>query len=438
MKQLILPCLLIMTMLLSACMSAGNEHENKSEQNAGGDTPDSLSGSAGDPVPAPSSDTHALSSDELDALWAYLEGKWIPVDPNAGENECPVYCFFRTEDSGYGLANFNGFGSGGIRWTFDAAFETDNVHTLEAISDNTEGMTIVECDPGTGTRFTLAFSEERLTLSWSRPVRVEWEKAPRQDPPMTLGARVPTDVELKQLEQSAKDVRLSDGSRLLAGYQEEPTDYRKVTDSELEEILNGSAPAARSLSDEEMTALWEQLDGTWVMGDPAPADWNSANPLQSHLRFDHYYESEGRQYVMSSAVPAAEWVSFYISAVAEQGNAYIFEVDQKWGMMFCNEYEPGVSDSFKLVLEEDGMITLCSKAPARYGELVTFLTDEGDEVSGYRWRPATPEEERRELEEGAAGVLTLENGDEISSNYSQGPHRYHRETWEEAKLRVGG
>lgn len=189
-------------------------------------------------------------------------------------------------------------------------------------------------------------------------------------------------------------------------------------------------PAVHTLTEEEMAALWQQLEGIWRMNDPENYEWELL------YSFDR---GENGEFILDEGVMWSEGHPEYINEMTEQDGVYQLSVYQEWGMMYCDEYEPDACGVVTLVLREDGTIEISSRAPARYGQEFIYASgeDEMDEIWGNHWRCATPEEEQL-LADSGNGYLKLENGDTLTQGYDSQPVQYHRETPEENRARLGG
>lgn len=385
----------------------------------------------------PETGGRTLSGEEMEVLWAKLEGKWLLADENAwnsGDNSfsCPVYDFLplRTEEGYYTLMEYSAYGSGAMRWDFAEAREENNVYTLTAAQEAGE-MSVYTCEPGSGTQFVLRFEGEALSIGWERPTCVWEEKELAAEPPVRYNVRLALPREEQRLAQDASGegrLLLENGSLLVAGFRQEAVRVRKVTDHEIEQI-QGIAPsdAAHVLTEEEKNALWQQLSGMWGMAEGAP-EATGLDPLKETVRFERY---ENGQYALHTGPRESEYISYYVDTILEENGVYTFESNQAWGMMYCNDYEPGAGTIFRLSRGEDGTITLSARYPARYGQPTVILTEEGDEIGGCHWRRATPKEEQMERTDGADGVLEMENGDRILGNHSGGPTDYRLEAPQE-------
>lgn len=193
---------------------------------------------------------------------------------------------------------------------------------------------------------------------------------------------------------------------------------------------------AHVLSEQELDALWEELDGIWCINESEGIElysgWDNSRILQTLVGFSRL---QNGQCVLQTAVPETEWRAFYIDMVAEQDGVYTFSPSETWGTMLRSTFEPGAGNTFTLRVNEDGGITLSASAPARYGESATSRTDEGDEVGGWHWRLATAEEKRAAQN---SSPLDLENGDIIEAAHTESLRRFRRETPEEERERMGG
>ncbi|MBD5093371.1 MAG: hypothetical protein HDT26_03595 [Subdoligranulum sp.] len=192
-----------------------------------------------------------------------------------------------------------------------------------------------------------------------------------------------------------------------------------------EESAAEPEPNVHTLTEEEMAALWQQLDGVWRMENPENYD------VERMYSFDRYEEGK---FVLNEGMPESEWRSGYICEVTEQDGVYQLVVYQKWGMMFCNEYEPDAREIVTISLYEDGTFKLSACAPPRYGQDFIYSSEGEDEMGGIHWRRATAEEEEL-LQNSPDGYLTLENGDVLTQGCNSEPVQYHRETPEEAHMR---
>lgn len=182
------------------------------------------------------------------------------------------------------------------------------------------------------------------------------------------------------------------------------------------------APDARTLTREEMDALWQQLDGAWRVEHPETDD-----PAQM-LEFTRGSEDE---FVLISAVIASEGQSNYIGEVTVADGVYQLIVHQTGVMMSISDYEPDARTTYTLCLREDGIIELSSSTPPIYGQ---DSSREEEDFMRTHWRRASDEEEQQ-LSSSANGYVLLENGDMILRGYFWGPVQFHRETPEEAHER---
>ncbi len=453
-KQFLLYAALLAALLFAACAGKGASQSSgqsslapqasASMPQAGSGSPQApaadsaVSGSGDAQAPLgtsqPTAGGRALSAGEMEELWAKLAGKWLLSDENAWDSgdssfACPVYDFrpLRTEEGYYTLMEYSAYGSGGMQWDFAEAKEENGVYTLTAVREYGE-MSVYECEPGSGTQYTLRFDGAELSIGWERPTCVWEEKGPTDGPPIIYTVRLAAPKEEQRL---ARDISgegrmlLENGSFLVAGFRQEAALTRKVTDRKIEQI-QGVWPSddAHVLTEEEKSALWQELAGVWCLADGAPEPLE-LDALKEIVSFERY---ENGQYALHTGLRDSEYVSYFVDVIWEEDGVYTFESNQSWGMMYCNEYEPEAGDVFRLSRREDGMLILSVRNPARYGQPGVILTEEGDEISGRHWRLATAEEEQKELTNGTDGFLTLENGDTIVSNYSGGLTNYRLET----------
>lgn len=235
--------------LLAAC---GASPPSAAPGGASG-APPAWSGPAGPGAQAPAASgaetaARALSPEEQDALWEQLAGRWILTDEakwreGADGFAYQVYEFSRTETGGCMLQAYSAGGSGSERWEFDAALAKDGAYTLEAARENSDGMSVRTCQPGSGTRFALRLEGERLTLSWARPTRVWWEEEPAQEPPSRQFTRPATEEEQARLpEGEDASVWLDEAHTggVVRGYEAEPSVWRKTDEEELKRLMGAA------------------------------------------------------------------------------------------------------------------------------------------------------------------------------------------------------
>ena len=187
----------------------------------------------------------ALDGQELQALWARLEGKWILSDSQAWKQAeglaRPVYYFSAGEYGDCRLWEYSAFGSGIYEWIFTGAWERNGVYTFRAISESSAPQRY-NCYQNSGTLFTLQFTEDGISLALSRPTRFQWpEDLPTEDMNAPTATRPATEEECALLAQYGDEygqLKVIDaGFQIVAGYERPAQMYRLVTDEELERLM---------------------------------------------------------------------------------------------------------------------------------------------------------------------------------------------------------
>lgn len=182
-----------------------------------------------------------LDGQELQALWARLEGKWILSDFQAWKQSeglaYPVFDFSLSEYGGCRLWMYSAGGSGIYEWNFSAVREQDGVYTIRAVSE-CSAPTYYECHQDSGTLFTLQFTGDGMLLARSRPAQFrQWETGGDENIVVTWLA---TEAEQELLAKEADEygcLWLEEGCDLVAGYEQPAQAYRFVTDDELEQLM---------------------------------------------------------------------------------------------------------------------------------------------------------------------------------------------------------
>lgn len=186
----------------------------------------------------------ALRGEELQALWARLEGKWILSDPEAWKYSdgfvYPVYDFSVMANGGCRLLEYSALGSGASDWDLTVAREQNGVYKIRVASEGGE-MTQYICHQNSGTLFTLEFTENGMLLARSRPTRFEyWETQPTEGMNGIIGTRPASEEECERLANEGDEygcLRLENNCALIAGYEQPAQAYRLVTDEELERLV---------------------------------------------------------------------------------------------------------------------------------------------------------------------------------------------------------
>lgn len=239
--------ILSFTLVLTLCACAPTAHAGTS--GVDGQTPVSAAwtddgAGGGSAAVGDAREGQGLTAEEAAELWVRLEGKWILSDVEAwaaSDNfACPVYEFVPDQNGGCTLLEYSGYGSGAQCWDFYGAAWQDGAYTMRASFERDE-MTEVDCRQDSGTRFTVQFAEGGMLLARSRPACFIWrqtEAAEEMD--AVYVSRPATGEEQARLAGEGGEygqLRLEDGSRLVAGHEQPAAAYRRVTDEELSRLL---------------------------------------------------------------------------------------------------------------------------------------------------------------------------------------------------------
>lgn len=190
-------------------------------------------------------------------------------------------------------------------------------------------------------------------------------------------------------------------------------------------------PAVHTLTEEEMAALWQQLDGIWRLNDPE----NPGPGTEWLYAFSHY---DSGAFVFTEALIASDGGSQYVNEVTERNGRYTLYIYETGSLGYFNEYEPDARGVVTLVLREDGTLVVHAYAPPRYGQETSRWEEGwGEDIGGRHWRLATAQEVEL-LNSSMSRYLELENGDMITQSHTSEPVYCHRETPEEEQVRMNG
>lgn len=171
-------------------------------------------------------------------------------------------------------------------------------------------------------------------------------------------------------------------------------------------------PAVHTLTEAEIAALWQKMDGVWLIAD----DTGLTN---QGVIFERFYD--GTFGFLRGIIATDATISYYINEVTEQNGVYqLMTYEVRIGGSRVEEYEQDVREVITLILwEEDHAIEVSTSVPEQYGH--NFIYESGEfQVDGVHYRSVTAEEAEL-LRSSPDGRVELANGDFLEEGYVSEP-----------------